>query len=127
MIQSETAPAEQSTAPAFQPQQVLLSPPEVAAILSLSPTTLYRMIAQGLFPAGVKVAGGKHSRGRSGAARWHRNTVDKWLAEKFEDATPLELAPFPLAGNDTVAQAVEEAESEPEEQPVQKPNVLTKF
>lgn len=66
--------------PAPEPERIeILTSDEVAALLKISKGTLYNNVSAGLFPPGRMIKGlGK---------RWRRSTVDRWLAEQFDDRT----------------------------------------
>ena len=49
----------------------------VASCLNVSPRTVWSMTAAGKFPAAIRI-------GR--LARWRRETVDDWIAEKEREA-----------------------------------------
>ena len=51
---------------------LLIDAPAFAELLSVSPATLYRMLSAGKIPAPLRLS--------RGCVRWHRDTVEGWLA-----------------------------------------------
>ena len=51
---------------------LLIDATTLAALLSVSEATLYRMLAGGKIPAPLRLS--------RGCVRWHRETVERWLA-----------------------------------------------
>jgi prophage regulatory protein len=51
---------------------LLIDAPALAGLLSVSEATLYRMLAAGKIPAPLRLS--------RGCVRWHRETVERWLA-----------------------------------------------
>jgi excisionase family DNA binding protein len=50
---------------------LLIDAPAFAALLSVSPATLYRMLSAGKLPGPIRLS--------RGCVRWHRETVEHWL------------------------------------------------
>lgn len=57
---------------ATPPPALLIDAPALAGLLSVSEATLYRMLAGGKIPAPLRLS--------RGCVRWHRETVERWLA-----------------------------------------------
>ncbi|MCT4609152.1 MAG: AlpA family phage regulatory protein [Pelagimonas sp.] len=60
-------------------EKQLLSMLEVLAIIGISRTTFYRIKAKVGFPEPIMLGGV--------IKRWHRKTVDDWIAEQVEKST----------------------------------------
>ena len=56
----------------IQEASLLIDAPAFAELLSVSPATLYRMLSAGKLPAPLRLS--------RGCVRWHRGTVESWLA-----------------------------------------------
>lgn len=54
-------------------QAELLSAPQAAAMLGLSTATLYRLVASGKLPPGIRVGGGR---------RWKRTDLTEWIGRQ---------------------------------------------
>lgn len=64
--------SERATASVAVPCSLLIDAPALAGLLSVSEATLYRMLAAGKVPAPLRLS--------RGCVRWHRETVERWLA-----------------------------------------------
>lgn len=58
--------------------QGLLTKRQLAELLQVSTRSIDRKIAEGEFPAGIKLGAG-----RGGAVRWPRAVVEDWIADRM--------------------------------------------
>src|SRR5689334_14223414 len=70
--ETQTARRSRSREYATPSQALLIDAPALAGMLSVSEATLYRMLAGGKIPAPLRLS--------RGCVRWHRETVERWLA-----------------------------------------------
>lgn len=55
---------------------------DLQAKLNIRKTTIYKLIQQGKFPAGVSLSG----KPGTGSVRWLESQVDAWLTAQFQTA-----------------------------------------
>lgn len=60
----------------YSPPRLLLTLDDVSAVTTLSPSTIWRRVADGTFPAPRK------RRGRGSRALWHPDDLERWARKK---------------------------------------------